>query len=200
MQVNRGRRSDIIIEELTDPSTVEAELHHILAEHHYRKNRNRFYMNREFTTVLKKNLGDRAVILVARKNDRIVGLTIHMRNSTAMQLKFVGIATEMVKSRAAVYFNITYHHLIESACAERYQQLYFGILTYDSKCRRGARLIPTSNWIWEPRRVRARVLRLLLAYQARRQERVLLPFSGQNQVRNGTALPCYKWSPPSKVK
>lgn len=197
-QINRGRRGEVIIEELTDPSTVEAELHRILAEHHYRKNRTPYYMKPEFTTVLKKNLGDRAVILVARKNNRIVGVTIHMRNSSAMSLKFVGIATDTLNSREAIYFNITFHQLIERACKQGYQQLYLGILTYVPKYNRGARLVPTTSWLWEPGRVRARMLQRLLFYQARRQERVLSRFSGQNQVSDAAPMPCYKWPPASE--
>ena len=72
---------------------------------------------------LKKNLGDRVVMLVARKNGRIVGITIHMRNSSAMHLKFVGIANDMIKSREGLYFNITFSRLIERACSRGIKQL-----------------------------------------------------------------------------
>jgi predicted N-acyltransferase len=200
VQSNRGRRGGVIIEELTAPSTVEADLYRILAEHHFRKNRTPFYMGEEFMTVLKKNLGDRAVILVARKDGRIVGISIHLRNSSAMQLKFVGIATDMVKSREAVYFNITYHELIRRAYEEGFERLYLGILTYEPKYRRGARLIPVSSWVWQPGRLRAFMLKLILSYQARWQDRRLAPFVRQNPAGKETALAPYRWPLQPKVR
>ena len=196
-QVNRGRRSEIVIEELEDPAPVEQELYRILAEHHYRKNHEAFIMSPDFTTVLKKNLGRRAVILVARKNDRIVGVTIHMRNSSAMHLKFVGIANEMVRSRDGMYFNITFNQLIKRACTEGFRQLYLGIMTYNPKCSRGARLVPTYSWIWEPGLLRGWILRPLLTYHARRQQRELQPFFDMEPLTGNAPLPCYKW--PSKT-
>lgn len=196
-QVNRGRRGGVVIEELEDPAPAEEELYSILAEHHYRKNNEAFIMSPNFTTALKKNLGDRAVILVARKDNRIVGVTIHMRNNSAMHLKFVGIANEMVKSREGLYFNITFNQLIERACAEGFKQLYLGIMTYYPKCCRGARMVPTYSWIWEPGLLHGWVQRSLLAYHARRQQRELQPFFDMQPLTDNSPLPCYKW--PSKT-
>lgn len=192
-QINRLRRSDIVVEELADPSIVEEELHRLLSQHHFRKNRNPYYMGPNFVTELKKNLGDRAVCIVARKDGRILGVSIHMRNSTAIALKFVGIAPDWVKSREAVYFNVTYQKVIEMACKAGVQQLYLGILTYKPKCHRGARLVPTSSWVWEPTTFRYWVQWLLLCWQARRQKRLLAHYTTQNQLEN--PLPCYKWPP-----
>jgi len=197
-QVNRARRGGVVIEELTGTSVIDAELHRILADHHFRKNRQHFYMSPQFTSSLKKNLGDRAVILVARKNDRIVGVSIYLCNSTAMHLKFVGIAEDMVRVQEAVYFNLAYHQVIGRACTEGFRQLYLGILAYQPKTARGARLVPTESWIWAPGRVRAGLLRSLLSYQARRQERAFAPFSQQNRTGRETAAPCYKWPPRSR--
>lgn len=194
-QVNRGRHSEIIIEEMRNPAPYEQELYRIFADHHYRKNREAFIMAPNFVTTLKENLGDRAVILVARKNDRIVGVTIHMRNSSAMHLKFVGIANDMTKTREGVYFNITFNQLIERACVEGFRQLYLGIMTYYPKCSRGARMIPTYSWIWEPNPLKGRVLTYLLGYQARRQQRDLRPFFDMKPLTDNARLPCYKWSP-----
>jgi predicted N-acyltransferase len=197
-QLNRGRRGEVVIEELADPSTVEADLYRILADHHYRKNKEDFFMGPNFPTILKQNLGDRAVILVARKKGRIVGVSIHLRNSTAMHLKFVGIDNDMVKSREAVYFSLAFHQLIERACAGGFKQLYLGIMTYYPKCSRGARLVPTSSWIWEPGYLGAMIQRLL-SYQARRQGRGLTPYSDQEPMTGEPPKPCYKWPPQSKA-
>ena len=193
-QVNRGRSGGVTIEELDDPSAVEADLYRILADHHYRKNRDPFYMGPNFPSILRRNLGDRAIILVARRNDRILGLSIYLRNRTAVQLKFVGMAADALRTHEAVYFNTTYHEMIRRACEGGFQQLYLGILTYTPKCRRGARLIPVSSWIWHPSRTRAAVLRPLLKYQARRQERRLRPLAVLNRAPHETLHPPYRWS------
>jgi CelD/BcsL family acetyltransferase involved in cellulose biosynthesis len=137
------------------------------------------------------------VFIAARTGGRIIGVSIHMRNSTAIALKFVGIAADWVKSREGVYFNVTYQKVIEKACNAGVQQLYLGILTYRPKCHRGARLVPTSSWVWEPTTIRSRVQRLLLSWQARRQERLLAHYTAQNQVEN--PLPCYKWPPQPRA-
>ena len=192
-QVNRGRTSGVTIEEFDDPSALEADLHRILADHHYRKNLDPFYMGPNFLSVLKRNLGDRAVILVARQNGRLLGLAIHLRNRTAVHLKFVGMAADAMRTREAVYFNTTYNEVIRRACEGGFQQLYLGILTYTPKCRRGARLIPVSSWIWHPDRARAALLRPLLKYQAERQERRLRPLAVLNRAQHEVLHPPYRW-------
>lgn len=182
MQVNRGRRSGVIIEELDDPSEFEAEIYRILVEHNYRKNRTHLLMDPKFPTVLKQNLGDRALIYVAKRNKRIIGVSIYVRHATAMHWKFFGIATDSVRSRNAVYFNLAFNHPIEQACKYGCEQMILGTLPYRVKCSRGARLVPVSNWIWQPNRLLASLQRVPLSYVAWRQEQFLKQFAEQNQV------------------
>lgn len=192
--VNRGRSGGVTVEEVDDPAAVEADLHRILASHHVRKNRDPFYMGPNFASVLKKNLGERAVILVARQNDRILGLSIQLRNRVASHLKFVGMEADAVRTHEAVYFNTTYHEVIRRACEEGFEQLYLGILTYPPKCRRGARLVPVASWSWHPNRARAALLGPLLRYQAARQERRLRPLAALNRAPHEVVRPPYRWS------
>jgi len=182
MQVNRGRRAGVIIEELDDPSEFEAEIYRILAEHFYRKNQTPFLMDPKFPTVLKKNLGDRALINVARKNNRIIGVSIYVRHLAAMHWISFGIATDFVRSRNAVYFNLAFHHPIEQACRDKCKQVVLGTLPYKVKCSRGARLVPVSSWIWQPNRLLASLQRVPLSYVAWRQKQNLKQFVDLNQV------------------
>jgi len=189
MQVNRGRRSGVIIEELDDPSEFETEIYRILDEHNYRKNQTPLLIDSKFPTLLKQKMGDRILIYVAKKNGRIIGVSIYLRHATAMHWIFFGIATDSVRSRDAVYFNLAFNHPIEQACNHGCEQMILGTLPYRVKCSRGARLVPVSSWIWQPNRLLASMQRVPLSYLAWRQEQFLKKFADQNQVISKPAQP-----------
>jgi predicted N-acyltransferase len=182
MQVNRGRRDGVTIEELDDPTEFESEFYRILSEHFYRKNQSHISIEPEFLTAVKKNLGDRSLIYVAKKNNRVIGVSTYIRNLTTMHWKFFGIATEFVRSSNSVYFNLAFHHPIEQACRAGCERVILGTLPYRVKLSRGARLVPTSSWIWQPNRLLASLHRVPLSYVAWRQNRYLKQFADQNQV------------------
>ena len=116
MQVNRGRRSGIIIETLDDPSPYLEEIYTILAGHFQRKNHSPYLMAPGYPRVLKERLGDRALFHVARKDERIIGVSIYVRYGAVMHWLGFGIANDYVRSRNSVYFNLAFHFPIEQAC------------------------------------------------------------------------------------
>jgi predicted N-acyltransferase len=177
MQVNRGRRSEIIIETLDDPCPYLEEIYAILAGHFQRKNHTPYLMAPEYLKVLKERLGDRALIHVARKDERIIGVSIYLRYGAVMHWVGFGIADDHVRSRNSVYFNLAFHFPIEQACLNGTERMIWGTTAYQAKCSRGARLKPVSNWIWQPRRLLAALQRLPLFYEAWRQKRNLGRFT-----------------------
>jgi predicted N-acyltransferase len=176
MQVNRGRKSGVVIEALDDPCEFEAEIHGILAEHFYRKNQSPFLMDPKFPTMLKQRLGDRVLIYVARKDERIIGVSIYVKYGAVMHWLHFGIAADQLRSRNAVYFNLAFHHPIERACRDGCKRMVLGTLGYQAKCSRGARLVPASSWIWQPNRLLAVLQRVPLSYERRLQQRFLEQF------------------------
>jgi predicted N-acyltransferase len=179
MQVNRGRRDGVVIEELDDPSEYETDIHRILTEHYYRKNQSHLRIDPKFITRLKKSLEDRALIYVARKGDQVIGASVYLRNDTTLHWKLFGIAEDHIRSRNAVYFNLAFHQPIEQACTAGYERIVMGTVPYRVKISRGARLLPASNWIWQPNRLLGLLQRIPFAYAAWRQERNLEPFEEQ---------------------
>jgi predicted N-acyltransferase len=175
-QVNRGRRSGVVIEDVEDPSAYEAEIHNILTEHYFRKNQSDLSLNPKLPTILKNNLGDRALIYIARKDDQVIGVGIYVRNRSAMHWHYFGIADEFVRSRNAVYFNLAYHHPIEQAINAGCKQIVMGTVPYRVKHSRGVRLLPVSNLVWQPNRLLGWLYRIPFAYSSWRQNRKLRPF------------------------
>lgn len=173
MQVNRGRRSGVVIETLDDPSTHQDEIYAILAGHFERKNHTPYLMAPGYAVALKKRLGERALIHVARMDGQIIGVSIYARYGTVMHWLGFGIAKDHVRSRNSVYFNLAFHFPIEQACQNGTGRMIWGTTAYQAKCSRGARLVPVSNWIWQPRRALAALQRLPLSYEAWRQRRKL---------------------------
>jgi predicted N-acyltransferase len=177
MQVNRGRRSGIIIEALDDPSPYLEEIYTILAGHFKRKNHTPYLMGPGYPGALKERLLDRAQIHVARKDERIIGVSIYVRYGAVMHWLGFGIADDHVRSRNSVYFNLAFHFPIEQACLNGTERMVWGTTAYQAKCSRGARLKPVSNWIWQPRHLLAFLQRLPLFYEKGRQKRNLGRFA-----------------------
>ena len=177
MQVNRGRRNGIIIETLDDPSPYLEEIYTILAGHFQRKNHAPYLMAPGYFQVLKDRLGDRAMIHVARKDKRIIGVSIYIKYGAVMHWLGFGIADDHVRSRNSVYFNLAFHFPIEQACQNGTERMVWGTTAYQAKCSRGARLVPVSNWIWQPARLLAALQRLPLLYESWRQKRKLGRFA-----------------------
>lgn len=174
-QVNRGRRDGVVIEEVDDPSVYEEDIHRILTEHYFRKNQRRLSLDPHFPSILKKNMGDGALMYIARKQDRVIGASIYIRNRVGMHWKYFGIANEAVRSRNAVYFNLAFHHPIEQACRAGCKFIVMGTLPYRVKQSRGARLLPVSSWAWQPNPLLRPLQRIPLAYAAWRQKKYLEP-------------------------
>jgi hypothetical protein len=114
---------------------------------------------------LKRNLGERSVFFLAAEDDEPLGIVVGARSATALHLVMVGV--DKTKGRDGfVYFNNSYNEPIRYAIDRGLRRVYSGKLVYEVKTRRGFQLLGLGMYLRVPGRLRAVVLRPMLACQS----------------------------------
>jgi predicted N-acyltransferase len=96
-----------------------------------------------FIGELRKNLGDRALRIVARKGGAISGAYLVLRQGEAALAYAVGVDPDLGRNDFT-YFQLAYHVLIDYAIRYGIKRIYYGRGMYDLKVRRGCFLVESS--------------------------------------------------------
>jgi hypothetical protein len=177
LKSNRLRRAGIEIEEVVDPAPLERTLHHLLDRHSRRLNGKPFPTGPEFPTKLKRYLGDRALIRIARSGSRILGVSIALRHRRVIHYKPIGL-DETHSLRSEVYHGLSLYQPIEQAPRTGVRRVFFGTHAYEPKLRLGSSLEERSVHVRGQGVCRTRLLRAILGVRSRLITRRIVELSG----------------------
>ena len=141
-QINRNRKRGTEITKLEDPRPHARRLHELLDLNSRRHNKTPFPFQPDFFGALRENLGEDAVIHVARKAGSITAVGVMLRRGTTAALPMVGVDHDLA-GNDFTYFNIAHFRPIEEAIAGRIRRMIFGRALYELKARRGCKVVDT---------------------------------------------------------
>jgi predicted N-acyltransferase len=182
-EINRSRRAGVMIHRLEDTSSVCSRLHAVADAHYKRLNATPFPYKPEFFGKIKEYLGDKVVIYTAVKGEQIIGVLIMLRSNGNAFLPIIGIDTEYVR-KDGIYFNLAFNQPIRDGIESGLRRLYFGMLLYGTKVRRGCRLSDANIYLQTEGRISHFIMRPILACRSwkMRLMRSSLPRSIQAQA------------------
>jgi uncharacterized protein len=141
-EMKRNQRAGVVIREIDEPWAVAPRLHELVQAHHLRRNGTCLPFPPSLLPRLKELLGRSCIIYGAFKGGELVGFTVLLRDGHTGFLPFVGI--DGAGKGDFIYFNLCYYRPIADAIMGGLRRLFFGILLYDLKARRGCRIVRTS--------------------------------------------------------
>lgn len=145
-QTNRNRDSGTVID-LTDAvDDIEGRLQELIDLNSQKHNGLPFALGPGFLGALRRHLGGRARVFVARKSGAITGVcAMLMQGATACPIA-VGIDAELAAGDYT-YFQVTYHAPIAHVIASGMRRIYYGRGLEDVKARRGCRFANTWTYL-----------------------------------------------------
>lgn len=186
-ELSKSRRAGVTFQRMNDPAAAGDRLHALTDAHYRRLNGRPFPFHARFFEQIQAKLGDRATIFTAAKDGVIIGMQLRLSNCDTAGVPIIGIDAEHAR-RDAVYFNLGYNNAIHHAIEDGLRQVRFGTLVYDTKIRRGCRLVQTNMYL-RPGNVFHRLLmRPLIAARTARMHQVLRSRTG-NHAAPGTENP-----------
>lgn len=154
---NKNRKSGVNIR-LLDNLEQEEYLYRLLSDHHYRLNQQSFPYTDKFLHSMKKNLNDDVMILVAERDDIILGVSLLLRQGSEGWAPFIGMLQGLPKNEFT-YFILAYYGITHHAIELGIKSLNFGSMLYSVKKRRGCTL--ENSYIYH--RSPSRLMHLLLS-------------------------------------
>ncbi len=194
-EINRSRRAGVMINRLEDASSVFSRLHAIADAHYKRLNGSPFPFQPDFFWKIREYLGDKVVIYTAVKDEQIIGVLIMLRSNDNAFLPIIGIDTEYVR-KDGIYFNLGFNQPIRDGIESGLRRLYFGILFYESKVRRGCRLSDANIYLQTQGRISHLILRPILACRSWKMRLMRSSLSRSGQAQAIRDLPVQAGDPP----
>jgi len=99
-----------------------------------------------FFTLLRKNMGDRVLVVSAYRRDRLVGFALFVRDGAAWNFFVSGFDYGETEG-TMTYFNLVFYLPIGLAAREGIRRINYGVATYPPKLRRGCRLEPITMFV-----------------------------------------------------
>lgn len=144
-QISRAKREGIVIERITDPALVSAEVYEVLEQHHRRLNGVPLPFSRSLLPEAVRKLGDDAELIVARDGSHVLGVMFGLRRGGVCHAILVGTATE--RARTTDTYFLMLDHMMARAIESADRRLYYGRLVYAVKMRRGCSIEDSMLWI-----------------------------------------------------
>ena len=157
-QLNQNRARGTTIVTLDDPESAADRLHELMNLNERAHNARQFGFSRDFFTVVKRNLGDDAIVYAAMKGDRITAVSLLLRRGQTAHLPMVGV-DHAAAGRDFTFFTVAHHRPFADAIASGIRRLYLGRSLYELKARRGCRLEETLVFYRPSSRLAALVIR-----------------------------------------
>jgi predicted N-acyltransferase len=187
-EINRSRRAGVMIHRLKDTSSVFSRLHAVADAHYKRLNTSPFPYQPDFFGKIKEYLGDKVVIYTAVKGEQIIGVLIMLRSNGNAFLPIIGIDTEYVH-KDGIYFNLAFNQPIRDGIESGLRRLYFGILLYGTKLRRGCRLADANIYLKTEGRISHLIMRPIIACRSWKMRLMLSSLSRCIQAQAIRDLP-----------
>jgi predicted N-acyltransferase len=135
-EINRARKTEVIVERLRDPAPSETRLIDLASGHMRRTVGRPFPFRAGFFTSLARNLGERAHVYIALKEGDMTGFSLMLERGGVAHVVFIGLDPGRSK-RDPTYFLLAYDRPIMDAIARGFSRIHFGEALYELKRRRG---------------------------------------------------------------
>jgi predicted N-acyltransferase len=140
LQLNRNKKQGVKIDSVENPSEIDDRIAHLLEMQGKKYGQASSVFRKSLVCAMKRNLGKRARIYVARKSGLVTGVCIVLKKQRTGYVLITGI--DHAAGNDFTYFNLVYYRPIKDAIAEKTNRLYFGTEVYRLKFRRGCRCQP----------------------------------------------------------
>lgn len=141
-EINRARRTGVVVERLPDPAPSEPRLIELASAHMRRTAGRPFPFRAGFFTSVVRNLGERAHVYAAFKEGNLVGFSLMIERGGVAQVAFIGLDPGRAKQDPS-YFLLAYDRPIMDAIAAGFSRIHFGEALYELKRRRGCSTLGT---------------------------------------------------------
>jgi len=170
-EMNRFRKRGLTVSRIRGAEELDPRLHELLTDNFRAHNRLPYPYGVSFLPTVLRNLGERALILVANKGGVPVGVNLSLCDDRVGHMMSTGVDHQRTRGDH-VYFNLAYYQPIAEATARGLERLCFGRMMYEVKRRRGCRF-ERSRLFLKPRRgLMAAAQRGALALSERRMRRL----------------------------
>ena len=144
-QNSRAKRDGIVIERVTHPGRVSADLYEVLDAHYRRLNGVSLPLGKSFLSEALRALGDQADLSVVREASAVLGVHFALRKGGVSHAVLVGTSTE--RARATGTYFLLLNHMMNRAIESADRRLYFGRAQYGVKLRRGCSIEQSVTWV-----------------------------------------------------
>lgn len=158
-ELNRNRREGVVISEVEDPSACDQRLHEVVDQHFRRYGWPEFPYGPGWFRAVKSSLGGDAVLTVAHRNDRLIGVAVSLRKQGTRQMLFVCIDHENA-GNDFTHFNLAYYWGVADCIRAGDVRYCIGPGQHDVRRRRGYALRSSYIFCRPPSRLRRALLGL----------------------------------------
>jgi len=135
-QLNRNRKSGVIIKKLQNINGHEERLLELLKMNHFKYNSSEFPLKPNYFRRVKENFENNTVIYVAIKDGIIIGVTVQLKKGEEAFFPNGGVDHELSKNDLT-FFNLAYYEPIKNAADYKIKRIYHGRGLYKTKIKRG---------------------------------------------------------------
>lgn len=96
---------------------------------------------------LSKYAGDKTRVLIARKEDKIIGFSLSLQHQSTLDVYLVGFDYSSRTCTDFAYFNLAYYEPIRLAIAEGVKRIHFSISSEILKMKRGCKVERTNSFV-----------------------------------------------------
>ncbi len=162
-ELNRFKSSGIALSEEPLNALTDDQLAAMHATHYKRHNTaGRQLLTPEFFGALKRHLGERALLHVARRDGHVISYSIVLKDSARWHLFLSGEADSQAAHQNKLHFHINYYFPMQKAIDSGAIRLDYGMSAYTMKLERGCLLEPTQLWLQCEAPIQKTVMRLWL--------------------------------------
>lgn len=138
-QINRNKKEGVTIRKLKKLDGDQERFYELINDNYEKYNQLSCPFRKDFLWRLKQNMQDDAIIYVASKEGKKVGVCVVLKRGKVRHSLVIGV-DHKTAGNDFTYFNLGYYYPIEDAIQEQAQRLYFGNAQYDVKRRRGCKI------------------------------------------------------------
>jgi predicted N-acyltransferase len=149
-EINRNRREGVVIESWTGEADLAPRMWTLLNQNYQKYNPGVFPFQQNFFERLWANLGDEAVVYIARKKEHITGVSVTLRRGAVAYTPMVGV-DHALAGPDATYFVLGIYRPIQYAIDKHLMRIYFGNAQYSLKQRRGCKISNSYIFYKSPR-------------------------------------------------
>jgi len=141
-EINKNRREDVVIRQLSDIHGHEARLYQLVRGNYEKHNNTVFPFHRDVFLYIQDIFRDDALFYIAFKKKQIVGVCLLLKRKATGFCPLMGVDREMA-GNDFTYFNLCYYRPVSYAIHKNIKKMYYGTAMYEMKRKRGCKVSHT---------------------------------------------------------